>query len=157
LDSLEKEYWLPEEDYELVERFPGARISRLGHQQQQQQKQQEREQQKQQQQLEAGCCEVVPLKRNPFEKVKVFLNGILSPSKQDLQKLIRLCGAEIVSAYDECDICLSGKNASSPGSKGKSPMLSERYFLDCLHQYSILYPEETKHYYLQKVESNGCF
>lgn len=116
--SMKKGEWQPEEKFE-VEKFPGAKKSRLAHGFL----------------IEFICNEKDEEEEPIFIGLKIFINGITAPPNNDMAAIITSAGGEVVSSYDECTLCICGPSSPPPRTKGglKSVIVkSEVCVIHCL-------------------------
>ncbi|XP_059928606.1 microcephalin [Gadus macrocephalus] len=109
LRSLEQRRWLPEEPYELSERFPAAPICRL------------------QQHLSAGEHQQDLFHFQPA----IFVSQQSQPPPDSLVELIQLCGGTVCKTVRQAGLCVGPYSGRRPeGCRN----LSEQWVLDCITQ-----------------------
>ncbi|XP_034057637.1 microcephalin isoform X3 [Gymnodraco acuticeps] len=104
---LEQRQWIPEEPYELSEKFPAAQICRL------------------QRHLSAGEHQQDLFQDQPA----MFVSQHSQPPTQSLEELIELCGGTVCKTVRQAGICIGKYNGRKPEG---SRVLSEQWVLDSI-------------------------
>ncbi|XP_007892228.1 microcephalin [Callorhinchus milii] len=111
--SLEHGCWVPEEQYELSDKFPAAAICRL------------------EKQLSGGQYQHNLFVNQPL----IFISPRSDPPASKLKELVLLCGGKVCKALRQAGMCIGEyRGRRYPG----SPYLSEKWILDCITQHRLI-------------------
>uniref|UniRef100_A0A4W3K4Y5 Microcephalin 1 n=1 Tax=Callorhinchus milii TaxID=7868 RepID=A0A4W3K4Y5_CALMI len=120
--SLEHGCWVPEEQYELSDKFPAAAICRL------------------EKQLSGGQYQHNLFVNQPL----IFISPRSDPPASKLKELVLLCGGKVCKALRQAGMCIGEyRGRRYPG----SPYLSEKWILDEHH--CVLLPKNVFQTHLQ--------
>ncbi|XP_072293138.1 microcephalin [Eucyclogobius newberryi] len=111
--SLEKRQWIPEEPYELSDKFPAAQICRL------------------QRHLSAGEHQQDLFQDQP----SMFVSQLSQPPPQSLVELIQLCGGTVCRTVRQAGLCIGKYSGRRPEG---SRVLSEQWVLDSITHLKLL-------------------
>ena len=115
--SIENGSWLPEESFEAVDLFPGARKSRLAR--------------------TASLEDDTNLMASAlFGGKKFHVFGATAPPEDDLELLIELCGGQVVDSFKKADVVVLGEGYSPPTSR--RPTVGVEWILDSISGFEVL-------------------